>query len=696
MFEIKSPYKPTIAQQKAIDELAESINKDNKHTILLGVTGSGKTFVAANLIKKINRPTLILAHNKTLAGQLYQEYRDFFPNNAIEYFVSYYDYYQPESYMPTTDTYIDKDASINEEIDKLRLSTTTSLLTRPDVVVVSSVSCIYALGSPEEYKKQLIRLVQGQKIRQKDLILRLNHLQYTRNDFDFARGSFRVKGDTIDVYLAYQHYAVRIECLENKITNLSYFDPLTGETFSSYENELNNPRAANGQYTKSQEDYLKANNGHSKIVSIFPAKHYIAPEQNRDKIISKIRSDMIEEVKNFKALNKDLEAHRLMQRTNYDLEMIQEIGFCKGIENYSRYFDGRKEGERPYTLLDFFPENYLIIVDESHITIPQIRGMYNGDRARKQTLIDYGFRLQAAKDNRPLKFEEFERLTKDVVYTSATPGPYEKERSLIESQKNQTPSTIELLVRPTGIIDPYVEIIPTQDQILDLEQRVINVIEKDKARAIITTLTKRMAEELSEFLKSRGYKVAYLHGDVETLERAEILTDLRSGIYDILIGINLLREGIDLPEVALVAILDADKEGFLRSSSSLIQIMGRGARHLNGRVVMYADKLTDSMKKAIDEVDRRREYQIQYNKINNITPTSISKPIKERILEKEEEQEELLIDLEPFEFKILSKKQQKEIMKETEKKMKEAAKIMKFETAAKLRDELTNLKRMAK
>ena len=683
MFNLKSEYSPTKAQSKAIDEIVKGINGGNKHQTLLGVTGSGKTFITANVINKIQKPTLIISHNKTLAGQLYQEFRDFFPENAVEYFVSYYDYYQPESYMPATDTYIEKDADINEEIDRLRLSATASLVTRTDVIVVASVSCIYNLGSPIEYQKQIIEIKAGMKLRIDDLQKRLIQLYYERNDIDFKRGTYRTRGDTIDIHPSYQNFATRIEFLGEKITSIKHFDPISGKTLN--EEKLKEQETL----SKAGEDYLKRNAVINKnFLIIYPAKHYVAPKDNFEKAIEEIRKDLKIQVEALEKAGKKIEAYRLSQRTNYDLEMIQEIGYCKGIENYSRYFDGRNPGSAPYSLLDFFPKDYTLFIDESHITIPQVRGMFNGDQARKQTLIDYGFRLPSALDNRPLRFDEFERRMGKTVYTSATPGTWEIERSKI----------VELLVRPTGLIDPIITILPSKGQIQDLEKRIKNKVSK-KGRILVTTLTKRMAEELSDYLLGQGLKVAYLHSDIVTLERSDILDNLRKGEFDVLVGINLLREGLDLPEVSLVAILDADKEGFLRSDTSLIQTMGRAARHIQGEVVMYADTITNSMKRAIDEVARRRKIQIEYNKKNNITPTSISKPIRERIMEKVVIEDESssnkidLLNLEQYDFKTSTNAKQKAIIKSLETKMKSAAELLEFELATQIRDKIRALKK---
>ncbi len=691
MFKLKSSYKPAGDQPKAIKNLISGIQKGFYDQTLLGVTGSGKTFVMANVIEQIQKPTLIISHNKTLAGQLFQEFREFFPENAVEYFVSYYDYYQPESYLPATDTYIEKDADINEEIDKLRLSTTTSLINRKDVIVVASVSSIYNIGSPDVYKNSVIRLKLGIRLRMNGLFKRLHSLYYERNDYDFKRGTYRVHGNIVDIFPAYEHFAVKVEFLGDRIDTLSYFDPVSGETLT---NELinqltNEDQAVNSpnKLTKAQEDFSKTTSKFSDEIKIYPAKHYIAPEDTYEKAIKEIQHDLQIRLKELNSQGKKLEAYRLEQKTNYDLEMMQEIGYCKGIENYSRYFDGRKPGEAPYSLLDYLfggnRDDYLLIIDESHITIPQIRGMYNGDKSRKQTLIDYGFRLPSALDNRPLRFDEFERRMGITTYASATPAEWEINRSK---------QVVELIVRPTGLVDPKITILPTKGQIADLEKRISDRISK-KERVLVTTLTKRMAEDLSEFLGDKGYKVAYLHSDVETLERSDILDNLRKGEYDVLVGINLLREGLDLPEVSLVAILDADKEGFLRSETSLIQTMGRAARHVQGEVAMYADKVTKSMKKAIDEVERRRKVQIEYNKKHNIKPQSITKPIRGRILEIDKKDDTVEFNVKDYEYRTMSSKKQKALIKELEKKMKKAAELLEFEIAAEYRDKIRELKK---
>lgn len=589
-FKLKSDFKPTGDQPQAIEKLTKTIQKGSKHQVLVGVTGSGKTFTMANVIEKIQKPTLVISHNKTLAAQLYQEFRDFFPENAVSYFVSYYDYYQPEAYVPQTDTYINKESEINEEIDKLRLAATTNLLTRKDVIVVASVSCIYNIGSPVEYGKFIMELKPGVKVSQQEIMMRLTDLQYGRNDYAFERGTFRIRGENVDVFPAYADSGLRIETGEGKIKEITEFDPLTG-------------------------GLLKKN----VSTVIYPAKHYMTSPVTYDPIFAEIRNDLKERVGELKKMGKELEAHRLTQRTNYDLQMIRELGFVNGIENYSRYFDGRKPGEPPFSLLNYFKHcsnDFLTIVDESHITLPQIRGMYAGDRSRKQMLIDYGFRLPSALDNRPLKYDEFARRVNQLTYVSATPNEYEL------SLATEYDAIAEQLIRPTGLVDPKVSVRPTKGQIEDLISEILKRVSK-KQRVLVTTLTKRMAEDLSTYLLERDIKVSYLHSDIITLQRQDILDKLRSGEYDVLIGINLLREGLDLPEVSLVAILDADKEGFLRSKTSLIQTMGRAARHVDAQVIMYADNVTKSMDEAIKEVERRRDIQLKYNKKHNITPKSI-------------------------------------------------------------------------
>jgi excinuclease ABC subunit B len=659
-FKLVSDFKPTGDQPNAIESLTKGLVENYSDQVLLGVTGSGKTFTVANVIQNIQKPTLIISHNKTLAAQLYQEFRDFFPENAVEYFVSYYDYYQPEAYVPQTDTYIEKETQINEEIDKLRLSATTSLLTRSDVIVVASVSCIYNIGSPKEYGEAILAVNIGQFTNMDVCMKVLNRMSYSRNDFEFQRGTFRRKGDILDIYPSYTDYFVRIEFLGNQVERISQIDPISGDI-------LDKP----------------------KMIAIYPAKHYVTPQENLQKGIEQIKIDLETQVEKLKAEGKTIEAYRLNQRTNYDLEIIQEIGYCNGIENYSRYFDGREPGAAPNSLLGFFPKDYLLVIDESHITIPQIRGMYNGDRSRKQTLIDFGFRLPAALDNRPLKFDEFLRRINQTMYISATPNEYEISRAQ---------QVVEQLIRPTGIVDPEVEVRGTEGQIKDLMGEIIVRVERNE-KVLVTTLTKRMSEDLTAFLKEKKIKVAYLHSEVETLDRSDILDDLRRGTYDVVIGVNLLREGLDLPEVSLVAILDADKEGFLRSHTSMIQTMGRAARHLNGRVIMYADRMTKSMQSSIEEVKRRREIQIEYNKKHGITPTQITKKIREKLIERELEEEpekakESKADAvykQAIAGEIIPQDKTKLVQYLT-KKMKESAKEFRFEEAAVIRDKIARLK----
>ncbi len=689
MFDLQSNYKPTGDQPKAIEQLTKGVLDDKKHQVLLGVTGSGKTFTAANVIQNVSKPSLIISHNKTLAAQLYQEFRDFFPNNAVEFFVSYYDYYQPESYIPHTDTYIEKDADINEEIDKLRLSATTSLMTRKDVIIVASVSCIYNLGSPAEYSKVALELKEGMKLRQLDLLKRLDQIHYDRDEYDFKRGTYRVRGDVIDVYPAYLEYAVRLELFGDNLANISFFDPLTGNQVD----RTGLPVERRGSHTKSQtmdeQTYNELRMKEGGFVEIYPAKHYITAEERRESALQQIEFDLQLRLKDLRDMGKMVEAYRLEQKTMYDLEMIREIGYCKGIENYSRYFDGRAPGAKPYTLMDFFPEDYLIIIDESHITIPQIRGMHNGDQARKKNLIDYGFRLPSAYDNRPLNFDEFMQNTNQLVYTSATPSTWELEIS----NKN----IAEQLIRPTGITDPIIHLKPTKGQMEDLLSLIKERTAKGE-RTLVTTLTKRMAEELSSYLVEKEVKVTYLHSDIVTLERTNILDDLRRGNYDVLVGINLLREGLDLPEVSLVAILDADKEGFLRSESSLIQTMGRAARHISGEVVMYADNVTGSMKKAIEEVERRRKIQEEYNREHNIIPMSIQKPVREKLID-EILQEQLANKnkiVHEVDYMQLPPNELKKEIKKLEETMRYEAETLNFEKAASLRDEIRKIKKMTK
>lgn len=658
-FKLVSEFKPTGDQPQAIEKLTNGLKKDHKNQVLLGVTGSGKTFTMANVIQNIQKPTLVISHNKTLAAQLYQEFRDFFPNNAVCYFVSYYDYYQPEAYIPQSDTYIEKEVEINEEIDKLRLSATTNLLTRKDVIVVASVSCIYNLGSPLEYGKFVLELKPGVKLEQKDVILRLADLQYGRNDYGFERGTFRIRGEDIDLFPAYLDFGIRITIINGKITNLLEFDPLTGDV--------------------------------GKVLGscvIYPAKHYMTDPNTYKDVFPQIKNDLAKRVEELKKQGKVLEAHRINQRTNYDLEMIRELGYVNGIENYSRYFDGRKEGQPPYTLLNYLKEcsdDFLTVIDESHITVPQIRGMYNGDQSRKSTLIDYGFRLPSALDNRPLKFEEFMRRINNAVYVSATPDEYEI------SLAKQDNTIAEQLIRPTGLVDPKITVRPTKGQIEDLISE-INKRVKAKQRILVTTLTKKMAEDLSSYLGERDIKVSYLHSDIETLKRQDVLDRLRSGEHDVLVGINLLREGLDLPEVSLVVILDADKEGFLRSRTSLIQTMGRAARNLDSQVLMYADTITGSMKAAIEEVERRRKVQTKYNKKHNITPRSVEKIIRGRLVEKEAKQEEINYLLTLTKKEVILPDEREKLVKKLTKEMREAAKELDFETATILRDQVRLLK----
>ena len=661
-FDLVSDFKPTGDQPQAIEKLTKNILDGNQHQVLLGVTGSGKTFTMANVIQNVQRPTLVVSHNKTLAGQLYQEFRDFFPNNAVSYFVSYYDYYQPEAYVPQSDTYIEKEAEINEEIDKLRLSATTNLLTRNDVIVVASVSCIYNLGSPVEYGKFVLELVEGMKVTQRDILVRLSDLQYGRNDYAFSRGTYRVRGESIDLFPAYMDHGLRIDLSGDKIVGMREFDPLTGDT----------------------KEIVK------KTV-IYPAKHYMTDPKTYSDAFSQIRADLDKQVTKLRAENKILEAQRLAQRTNYDLEMIQEVGYVNGIENYSIYFDGRSPGQPPYTLIDYFEhasKDWLLLVDESHITIPQLRGMYNGDRSRKQTLIDYGFRLPSALDNRPLKFEELMRKTRQITYISATPNDYE-----ISLAKESDNGIVEQLIRPTGLVDPEISIRPSQGQIEDLIREIQKRVEK-KERVLVTTLTKRMAEELTNYLKERSINVEYLHSDIITLNRQDVLDQLRSGEHDVIVGINLLREGLDLPEVSLVVILDADKEGFLRSRTSLIQTMGRAARHADSEVILYADVMTDSIKAAVEEVERRRKIQTEYNKKHGITPKGIEKAIRARLVEEEEKpvEQDLTDLLEVGNKEVLLPDEKEDLIKKLRKEMKLAAERLDFENAIRIREYISNLK----
>lgn len=653
-FELVSSYQPAGDQPKAIEALVKGVNDNKRAQTLLGATGTGKTFTVSNVVTEVKKPTLVIAHNKTLAGQLYSEFKEFFPNNAVEYFVSYYDYYQPEAYVPSTDTFIEKDASINDEIDKLRHSATSSLFEREDVLVVASVSCIYGLGSPEEYRKQVLSLRTGMEKERDQLLRELVDIQYARNDIDFQRGTFRVRGDSIEIIPASrEEQCVRIEFFGDEIDRIREVDALTGELLGDREH-----------------------------IAIFPASHFVTGEDKLKIAMKNIEKELEEQLKYFQDHNKLLEAQRIEQRTRYDLEMMEEMGFCSGIENYSRHLTLREPGSTPYTLIDYFPDDFLIVVDESHVSLPQIRGMFNGDKARKQVLVDHGFRLPSALDNRPLTFTEFEEKAHQMIFVSATPGPYELEH---------TPEMIEQIIRPTGLLDPEVEVRPIEGQIDNLIHE-IHRREKRNERVLITTLTKKMSEDLTDYLKEIGIKVAYLHSEIKTLERIEIIRDLRVGKYDVLIGINLLREGIDLPEVSLVAILDADKEGFLRSDRALIQTMGRAARNQNGQVIMYADRITDSMRRAIDETERRREKQIAYNEKHGITPTTINKEIRDVIratIESEDAESRPAIDKS---VKDMTKQEIKQLIEQMEHDMKQAAKDLNFEKAAELRDLVLELK----
>ncbi|MEK9143738.1 MAG: excinuclease ABC subunit UvrB [Patescibacteria group bacterium] len=662
LFNLKTNFTPGGDQQEAINALTQNIQNDMAEQVLLGVTGSGKTFTMANVIAKLNRPALIISHNKTLAAQLYQEFRDFFPDNSVSYFVSYYDYYQPEAYIPHTDTYIEKETEINEELDKLRLAATANILTRRDTIVVASVSCIYNIGSPKEYGHFVLELKPGMRIKRENVLERLVQLQYERQDYGFHRGTFRVRGDTIDLFPAYEDVATRMIFQANLLYQLISVNPLTGK--------------------KTEELAAKV---------IYPAKHYMTDPRTYKQVFEVIRSDLKIQIDTLRSQGKMLEAHRIEQRVTYDLEMIEELGYVNGIENYSRYFDGRRPGDPPYTLLDYFEEavkhNWLLFIDESHMTVPQIRGMYNGDRSRKQTLIDFGFRLPSALDNRPLRIEEFLRRIPQTVYVSATPHEWETTRVA-------SIGVVEQLVRPTGLIDPAVSVRPTSGQIEDLINEIETRVSR-KERVLVTTLTKRMAEDLAKYIEDRGIKGQYLHSDVLTLERTDILADLRRGVYDVLVGINLLREGLDLPEVSLVAILDADKEGFLRSKISLIQTMGRAARHAQGEVIMYADRVTDSMREAIAEVGRRRDVQLNYNKTHSITPESIQKPVRERLVEKEQEpvEQTLMTQVLPDNLDRMTPLDKKKLVDKLTKAMRRAGRDLDFETAASLRDTIATLTR---
>ncbi len=696
-FKLVSPFKPTGDQPQAIDFLTKNIARNNKkYQTLLGVTGSGKTFTVANVVQNVQKPTLIISHNKTLAAQLYQEFKEFFPHNAVHYFVSYYDYYQPEAYIPQRDLYIEKDASINEEIDKLRLATTSALMSRKDVIVVASVSAIYNIGSPVAYRSAVQFVQLGQNMSLFDLQKQLVDLYYERSEFEFKPGVFRVRGGTIEIYLAYADVGLRIDLTTNKVNKIEFFNPVSGEPIKDFDMYL--------------ESVMETKKGQITKVALYPAKHYVVPPETVEEAINKILEDLEKRVKWFKDQGKELEANRLKQRTLYDIEMIREIGYCKGIENYSVYFDGRNPGDPPYSLLDYFGSDYLLVIDESHMTIPQIRGMYNGDYARKKVLVDYGFRLPTAFDNRPLKFTEFEERMGYTIFMSATPEEYELKKSCANYNPDNPykckDGIAEQLIRPTGIVDPEVIIKPAKTQVKDLIQEIKKVVAK-KQRVLVTTLTKRMAEELSDHLKDLGIKVTYLHSDIKTLERTDILSNLRKGEFDVLVGINLLREGLDLPEVGLVAILDADKEGFLRSRTSLIQTMGRAARNVEGYVILYADKVTKSMEQAIAEVKRRRKIQLEYNKKHNITPRSVKKQIRESILPYDSNTlgnnknknytakptDKLGADIEVMvkNFRILGKKEQRKIIKWLRQEMKRKAEALDFEEAIKLRDLIKEL-----
>ena len=653
-FKLHAPYEPTGDQPQAIEKLVKGFKEGNQFETLLGVTGSGKPFTMANVIQALNKPTLIISHNKTLAGQLYGEMKEFFPENAVEYFVSYYDYYQPEAYVPQSDTYIAKDSAVNDEIDKLRLSATAALAERKDVIIVASVSCIYGIGSPDDYMNMMVSLRPGMEIDRDDVIKGLIDMQYTRNEMDFKRGTFRVHGDVLEIFPANNtDTAIRVEFFGDEIDRITEVDVLTGE--------------------------IKCILKHA---AVFPASHYVVPQEKMNAACDRIEAELEERVKYFKGEDKLLEAQRIAERTNFDIEMMKETGFCSGIENYSRHLAGRAEGEMPETLMDYFPDDFLIIVDESHITIPQVRGMYAGDRSRKQTLVDYGFRLPSALDNRPLNFEEFESKIDQMLFVSATPNVYENEHELLR---------VEQIIRPTGLLDPEISVRPVEGQIDDLIGEV-NKETKNHHKVLITTLTKRMAEDLTQYMSELGIRVKYLHSDIDTLERAEIIRDLRLDVFDVLVGINLLREGLDIPEITLVAILDADKEGFLRSETSLIQTIGRAARNSEGHVIMYADKITDSMRVAIDETERRRKLQQAYNEEHGITPKTIQKSVRDLIaISKKVAAEEMEFDKDP---ESMSRRELEKLIGDIQKKMKKAAAELNFEAAAEYRDQKVKLKNM--
>jgi len=652
-FKLKAPYKPTGDQPQAIAELVKGFKEGNQCQTLLGVTGSGKTFTMANVIQQLQKPTLVIAHNKTLAAQLYGEFKEMFPDNAVEYFVSYYDYYQPEAYVPSSDTYIAKDSSVNEEIDKLRLSATAALIERRDVIVIASVSCIYGLGEPENFEQMMVSLRPGMEKDRDEVLRQLIDIQYDRNDMDFKRGTFRVRGDTVEIVPADRgDTAIRVEFFGDEIDRISEIDMLTGEV----KNTLNH-------------------------IAIFPASHYVVPKERMEKAIRNIEIELEEQVKYFKAEGKLLEAQRIAERTNFDIEMMRETGFCSGIENYSRHLAGLAPGQPPNTLMDYFPDDFIIMIDESHKTVPQIGGMYHGDQSRKRTLVEYGFRLPSALDNRPLSFDEFESKIDQVMFVSATPGKYEEEHELLRAEQ---------VIRPTGLLDPEVEVRPVEGQIDDLIGEVNKEI-ANKHKILITTLTKRMAEDLTDYMRELGIRVRYLHSDIDTLERTEIVRDMRLDVFDVLVGINLLREGLDIPEITLVAILDADKEGFLRSETSLIQTIGRAARNAEGHVIMYADTITDSMRAALDETQRRREVQMAYNEEHGITPKTIQKAVRDLIaVSKKVAASEVQMEKDP---ESMSEKELEKLIKELEKQMKKAAADLNFEAAAELRDKLIELKK---
>lgn len=655
-FILKAPYKPTGDQPQAIEQLVKGFKEGNQCQTLLGVTGSGKTFTMANVIEQLQKPTLVIAHNKTLAAQLYGEFKEMFPDNAVEYFVSYYDYYQPEAYVPSSDTYIAKDSSVNDEIDKLRLSATASLIERRDVIIISSVSCIYGLGEPENFEKMMVSLRPGMEKDRDEVLRQLIDIQYDRNEMDFKRGTFRVHGDVVEVIPANEaDMAVRIEFFGDEIDRITKVDVLTGE--------------------------IKSELSH---VAIFPASHYVVGKEDLERAVKAIEEELEEQIKYFKSEGKLLEAQRISERTNFDIEMMRETGFCLGIENYSRHLTGSAAGQPPRTLLDYFPDDFIMMIDESHKTVPQVGGMYHGDQSRKRTLVDYGFRLPSALDNRPLSFDEFEQKIDQVLFVSATPGPYEAEHELLRAEQ---------VIRPTGLLDPEVEVRPVEGQIDDLISEVNKEVAK-KNKILITTLTKRMAEDLTDYMRELGIRVRYLHSDIDTLERTEIVRDMRLDVFDVLVGINLLREGLDIPEITLVAILDADKEGFLRSETSLIQTIGRAARNAEGHVIMYADVMTDSMKQAIEETERRRKVQMAYNEAHGITPQTIKKSVRDLIaVSKKVAAEEVRMEKDP---ESMSEKELEKLAKELTKQMKKAAAELNFEAAAELRDKLVEIKRMMK